>query len=329
MPVLQFLQPSLQLWTSEQFSWFRTSHFCSLSRTLNSVHAFKLPQIPKMLPKSRPRQVFKPHPSIFSPFCRSIARLASAYKVKRQIQNRKFHQKSSPSSSGGKVNHKVGMDKREPYGSSDEEEFEGTIQADFAFFDPKSDDFHGVKGLLMTYLDHREWDISGFADLILSQTTVGTIVKTEEEDTPYSVVTALNLGRYKDHKCIKELTDFLLKVCKDKDILGNLRSFFKEQMQSVGLLVSQRVVNLPPQLLPPLYDALFDEISWATEDERTEELRRSFCLKHYLLLTRIYEQKAAVRRLQYLLRQRMKSFTSSVPGPLSSHCALSNLQTKS
>lgn len=25
---------------------------------------------------------------------------------------------------GGKVNHKVGMDKREPYGSSDEEEFE-------------------------------------------------------------------------------------------------------------------------------------------------------------------------------------------------------------
>jgi len=73
----------------------------------------------------------------------------------------------------------------------------GTIQADFAFFDPKSDDFHGVKGLLMTYLDHQEWDISGFADLILSQTTVGTIVKIEEDDTPYSVVTALNLGRYK------------------------------------------------------------------------------------------------------------------------------------
>ncbi|XP_052186721.1 protein BCCIP homolog isoform X3 [Diospyros lotus] len=245
------------------------------------------------------RQVFiKPHPSIFSPFCRSVARLASAYKVKRQIQIRKLHQKSSPNSSecsksnlslGGKVNHKVGTDKREPYGSSDEEEFEGTVQADFAFFDPKSDDFHGVKGLLMTYLDHQEWDISGFADLILSQTTVGTIIKIEEDDTPYSVVTALNLGRYKDHKCIKELTDFLLKACKDKDILGNLRSFFKEQMQNVGLLVSQRVVNLPPQLLPPLYDALFDEISWATEDERTEELRRSFCLKHYLLLTRIYE----------------------------------------
>ena len=40
-----------------------------------------------------------------------------------------------------------------------------------------------------------------------------------------------------------------------------------EQANDVGLLVSQRVVNLPPQLLPPLYDALFDEVSWATEDE--------------------------------------------------------------
>lgn len=40
-----------------------------------------------------------------------------------------------------------------------------------------------------------------------------------------------------------------------------------ELTKDVGLLVSQRVVNLPPQLLPPLYDALFDEVEWATEDE--------------------------------------------------------------
>ena len=35
----------------------------------------------------------------------------------------------------------------------------------------------------------------------------------------------------------------------------------------MGLLVSQRVVNLPPELITPLHDALFDEVSWATEDE--------------------------------------------------------------
>lgn len=73
------------------------------------------------------------------------------------------------------------------------------VQADFAFFDPKPDDFHGVKILLQTYLDNNQWDLSGFVDLILGQTTVGTVVKIEDEedDGLFSVITALNLGRYK------------------------------------------------------------------------------------------------------------------------------------
>ena len=63
------------------------------------------------------------------------------------------------------------------------------------------------------------------------------------------------------------MKEFLLNVCQEKDKIGNLRSLLVEKAQNVGLLVSQRVVNLPPELLPHLYDALFDEISWATEDE--------------------------------------------------------------
>lgn len=75
------------------------------------------------------------------------------------------------------------------------------------FFDPKPDDFHGVKILLQTYLDDAQWDLSGFVDLILGQTIVGTIVKIEgdEDDSPFSVVTALSLGRYKAsflHSCL-------------------------------------------------------------------------------------------------------------------------------
>lgn len=64
-----------------------------------------------------------------------------------------------------------------------------------------------------------------------------------------------------------EFKEFLLKACQGEDVVDDLRSVLGEQALNVGLLVSQRVVNLPPQLLPPLYDALFDEVSWATEDE--------------------------------------------------------------
>lgn len=109
-------------------------------------------------------------------------------------------------------------------------------------------------------------------------------------------------------------------MCHDKYVIGELRLLLGEEGQNVGLLVSQRVLNLPPQLLPPIYDGLFDEISWATEDEvrcycfklvnlrkissfyieltkflffhlmkPTEELRNSFCFKYYILVSKIYK----------------------------------------
>ncbi|XP_043721280.1 protein BCCIP homolog [Telopea speciosissima] len=236
----------------------------------------------------------KPRPSVFSAFGRSVA--ASTFKHKRQTHNPNFKEKvlSKCADDDKFLKHSV-KDEMGGSESSDEEEHNEIVQADFAFFDPKPDDFHGVKILLQTYLDNKQWDLSGFVDLILAQTTVGTVVKLEDsdEDGLFSVVTALNMGRYKDHGCITELNEFLIEVCQEKDVSSKLRLFLGEEASNVGLLVSQRVVNLPPQLLPPLYDALFDEVSWATEDEPTEELQDSFRFKFYLVLTKIYKHKNA------------------------------------
>lgn len=80
-----------------------------------------------------------------------------------------------------------------------------------------------------------------------------------------------------------------------------------------GLLVSERLVNAPPQLAPPLNQALFDEIDWAQDDEPTQvspapfvyhvivhmqasasflfivqELRDSFKLNLYILVSRVF-----------------------------------------
>ncbi|CAA3013613.1 protein BCCIP homolog [Olea europaea var. sylvestris] len=231
-------------------------------------------------------------PLTFSPFGRSMAVVASINKGRHKVPSSMLRTKDTPSSSGNGYHHVE--DKNEQSDSSDGEGFEGVVQADFAFFDPKPGDFHGVKVLLQTYLGNKQWDLSGFVDLILGQPTVGTVVKIEndEDDAVYSVITALNLGRYQDSKCMIELKGYLLKVCQEKDVLAKLRSFMGEYARDVGLVVSQRVVNLPPQLLPPLYDALFDEVSWATEDEPTKELQNSFRIKFYLIISKIYKHKS-------------------------------------
>lgn len=183
-------------------------------------------------------------------------------------------------------------------------EKEETVQADFGFFDPKPGDFHGVKLLLQNYLDENPWDLSGFVDLILGQTTVGTVVKSDGDDEDdeqgddedlYAVISTLNIGRYGGHKCIMDLKEFLIGVCGDESMKKKLKLLLEQQANDVGLLVSQRFVNCPHQLVPPLYDALFDEVSWATEDEPSQELRDSFCFKLYLLITKIYENKHATQ----------------------------------
>ncbi|XP_052291324.1 protein BCCIP homolog isoform X4 [Citrus sinensis] len=238
-----------------------------------------------------------------------VAQIASIH-VDRCQTHKSKDQKGSPLNSKDKGIWKHTLEGKNDLSKSSEEEGSGgVVQADFVFFDPKPDDFHGVKILLQTYLDDAQWDLSGFVDLILAQTTVGTVVKIEGDDdnTPFSIVTALNLRRYKDHKCIKELKEFLLKVCLEKDVIKDLRLFMGEQANDVGLLVSQRVVNLPPQLLPPLYDALFDEVSWATEDEPTEELRNFFRFKCYLLVSKIYKHKNANQKNNRNLKRRSAS----------------------
>ncbi|XP_074569527.1 uncharacterized protein LOC141826177 [Curcuma longa] len=127
------------------------------------------------------------------------------------------------------------------------------------------------------------------------------VVKSDEQDDvghtdddddagPFGVIRALNLQRYQHHRCIKELKEFLFEACTEEATKKKLKTYLERQAGDVGFLVSQRFANCPYKLVPPLYDALFVEIAWATEDEPTQELRDS-CFKYYVLVTRIFESK--------------------------------------
>ncbi|CAN6550102.1 unnamed protein product [Malus baccata var. baccata] len=171
--------------------------------------------------------------------------------------------------------HKTSEAKKEQSESSDEEEFDGTVQADFAFFDPKPDDCHGVKPLLQTYLDDRK----------RHSPCGGTVVKIEadEDNGVFALATALNLERY------KASDPYLVFHCQEKDVKDDLRSHLGKEAKSVGHLVSQRLTNLPLQLLPPLYDAVFDEVSWDTEDDL-----RYFSRLHLFILKRVRVSDEAI-----------------------------------
>ena len=159
--------------------------------------------------------------------------------------------------------------------------------------DPKETDFLGLKALLGNYLDGALFNSSELCDAIIAQNTVGTVLKAQgagDEVDPIAVMSVMNLQRRKEMKWMQETIDYLKKNC-PKDLKDQFEALLGEE--GVGLIINERVINVPQETAQPLVNLLFDEISNATEDEPTEELRESFKFKKYILLTRTFLEEDA------------------------------------
>ncbi|KAI0307412.1 p21-C-terminal region-binding protein-domain-containing protein [Multifurca ochricompacta] len=177
----------------------------------------------------------------------------------------------------------------------DEEEEEGSetdtqnrIQVDFEFFDPNPDiDFVALKRLI-TQLFQSDADLlkpHDLAELILSQPLVGTTVKTDgRESDPYAFLTVLNMHIHKDNPAIKAIAQYALsKSTADPSLHNTLRSILESETSShLGFIFSERLVNMPVEVIPHMYRMLADEIQWACDDSEP------YHFSHFLVLSRTY-----------------------------------------
>jgi hypothetical protein len=100
---------------------------------------------------------------------------------------------------------------------------------------------------------------------------VGTVVRTAEDEAPVGVMSVLNLRTYTALPALAQ-TLAHLKAKADAATKPALEAALSAAAAGkagarTGLVVSERLVNCPPQLCEPLTGSLMDEIQWATEDE--------------------------------------------------------------
>ena len=169
----------------------------------------------------------------------------------------------------------------------DEEE----VETLFEFFDPCEGDFLGMKGLLGNYLDGEPYDCSALVDHVIAQSTVGRVLRLEDQLDPIAVVSVVNLAKHRDAKFLTQVAAFLDSRAPHDEARRLLRERCFGRKRGCGLIVSERVVNCPLELSSPLCQSIFDEIEWATEDEPTQERRQEFELTDFLLLSRVYFTK--------------------------------------
>ncbi|KMP02666.1 bcp1 [Coccidioides immitis RMSCC 2394] len=143
------------------------------------------------------------------------------------------------------------------------------VNVEFEWFDPQpAVDFHGLKVLLRQLFDSdaQLFDLSALTDLILSQPLLGSTVKVDGNETdPYAFLTVLNFASAQDLFTLNELLS-------------------QPSVPQIGLILTERLINIPTEVIPPMYTMLLEEIQWALEASEPYQFT------HYLIISKTYEE---------------------------------------
>ncbi|CAK7233027.1 Mss4p nuclear export [Sporothrix curviconia] len=179
---------------------------------------------------------------------------------------------------------------------SDSGEDFDVVNVEFEWFNFDSEvDFHGTKTLLRQLLDVDAalFDVSGLADCILAQSTIGSTVKVDgKSNDAYALLTALSLREQRENAAVAQLTKYLAEKAAATPALASLEALLTEQASGpseagkphIGLILSERLINMPAEIAPPLYTMLIDEVEAAVEDGEPYQFT------HYLILSKSYQE---------------------------------------
>ncbi|KAK7749016.1 Mss4p nuclear export [Cytospora paraplurivora] len=153
-------------------------------------------------------------------------------------------------------------------------------------------DFHGVKTLLRQLfdVDSQLLDTSALTDVITQNQTIGSTVKVDGKGTDaYAFLTALNLNEHKDKKPVSDLVAYISDRASQSGSEALAATIPKVLAENhVGLVLGERLINMPPEISPPMYSMLVDEVEAAVEDGEP------YAFTHYLVVSKSYNEVQSI-----------------------------------
>lgn len=170
---------------------------------------------------------------------------------------------------------------------SDSDSDVSLVNVDFEMFDPQpTHDFHGIRQLLRQLFDSDNtlFDLTATTELILSQPLLGTTVKTDgNESDAFAFLTVLNLSQHKEHPGVAPIAAYL-----SKHANPTIRAVLNDAKNTVGLILTERLINMPPAIVPPMYKMLGEEMEWAVQEGEPYEFT------HFVVVSKTYAEVASL-----------------------------------
>lgn len=111
-----------------------------------------------------------------------------------------------------------------------------------------------------------------------------------------------------DKQVIKDLTKYIAQKSTSNPSLAPLAQLLAdpENPPSIGLILTERLINIPAEVVPPMYTMLQEEITWALEE------KEPYNFSHYIILSKTYEEVESKLDVQESRPQKKKKKTPGI-----------------
>jgi protein BCP1 len=161
---------------------------------------------------------------------------------------------------------------------------------EFNFSNILENDYHSLKSLLQPNFMFENINVGALADLLIAQhEDVGTTIRADDQIFGLFSYVPLssNLAKKSHSSFIDEFYNFLKLKCKNADEANKnkILEIIGDKNANLGLIISERIVNLPEETIPPALGLATKEINECREVEEKDYDKR-FDFDYLILISK-------------------------------------------
>ncbi|XP_020034949.1 BRCA2 and CDKN1A-interacting protein isoform X2 [Castor canadensis] len=159
----------------------------------------------------------------------------------------------------------------------EEEEEEDEVEDEEEDEDEDSDEAEGEDDEIVDELFLKApVNTAELTDLLIQQNHIGSVIKQTnvsedsdddmDEDEIFGFISLLNLTERKGTQCAEQIKELVLSFCEkncEKSMVEQLDKLLNDTTKPVGFLLSERFINVPPQIALPMHQQLQKELAEA------------------------------------------------------------------